>query len=112
MERYTGFHGVTAVAPLKLDSLNFQRLDVRGFHGVTAVAPLKQARPRHIQDLPQGFHGVTAVAPLKPTLIPPARALRAMFPRRHRRGPIEAPGCVSRSAARNVVSTASPPWPH
>ncbi len=81
------FHGLTAVAPLKPHPSVRRPVSRLAFHGLIAVAPLKPSSPIVPCDA-TSFHGLTAVAPLKHAS-PSQRALSGL-PRPHRRGPIEA----------------------
>ena len=83
------------------------------FHGITAVAELK------VPDLSPGdavefgiFHGITAVAELKVVAQTLHDLIEDDFPRHHRRGRIEARTASESGPLRRQFSTASPPWPN
>ncbi len=84
------FHGLIAVAPLKLRSA--RRLSRRHlvFHGLIAVAPLKPGRENKHNSPLAVFHGLIAVAPLKQLLFFFFAPALGCFPRPNSRGPIEA----------------------
>ena len=109
------FHGITAVAELKVpfgpdhtpDPSHFPRHHRRGrieglfrdrppntipeiFHGITAVAELKALRAKMSALIRVAiFHGITAVAELKATCPRCWPRPCSNFPRHHRRGRIE-----------------------
>ncbi len=84
------FHGITAVAELKLAAPVARVRGVVRFHGITAVAELKRHQLTRSRPDRPGFHGITAVAELKPGDGRGRRLGPVRFPRHHSRGRIEA----------------------
>ena len=62
----------------------------QAFHGLTAVAELKLRGIPHVPPEQRPFHGLTAVAELKHQPVVYDWALHQPFPRLNRRGRIEA----------------------
>src|SRR5262249_29587017 len=132
----SSFHGLIAVAPLKHavlgstdpNSMGFPRPHRRGpieartrrgsgmrptpFHGLIAVAPLKRTARRPLPGQRITFHGLIAVAPLKRRIHAKSCLPINVFPRPHRRGPIEAWMLAVGVGNDEQLSTASSPWPH
>src|SRR5690606_31351540 len=82
------------------------------FRGECAAASLKRDWQHVAQDRDVGFRGECAAASLKPIGILYAIKPSAQFPRRMRRGLIEATRATTRPYMRSVVSAANAPRPH
>src|SRR5690242_1113905 len=110
-----GFHGADAVAELKRDlPLRVEQEERRQrFHGADAVAELKREEGGRTRPLAVTFPRRRRRGRIEATTPGPRRAGRQWFPRRRRRGRIEAPPSSTRnSTAAGGVSTAPTPWPN
>src|SRR5437773_2473151 len=112
MERVGGLHGENAVAQLKLGYDHHSANAKFRFHGANVVAQLKRDCLRAWAAGCRGFHSEKAVAQIGAT--PPCRDNpdRKRFPRRQRRGPIEATRMIASPLADRLVSTEKIPWPN
>src|SRR5690606_1003624 len=106
------FRGECAAASLKLDHLIDQARDRLGFRGECAAASLKLRAGPNVLDYTSRFRGECAAASLKQADDRLSSDHLSLFPRRMRRGLIEATVALGTPRRSSAVSAANAPRPH